>query len=472
MSPFSQLREWVTGEDMKLQVNVARELRAIRPIVCDETVLRVAGSRLLSASAAKRTLALQPVFALVFGLSSNEASVSDSDNSDSLLGHWDAHLALCLLLMAEHSATIVQSNSETIDTANNNKYTNQYAPYIHSLPVKFANPLCLPTAALTRLAGSLVDGIIADEAKQLRLVLEHVLIPANVAFPGILLPLSESEVDSTDDVSDKLWYRFLWAHAAIASRAFSFKLDSEHSEVFMVPFLDIANHSNDPNLVVKGVDPLSKSLVVKARRDIAENELLTIAYHDNAPNYFLLSHYGFALDDNPDETVNVSFDDGNDVDSDSNALALKIRKDALLASCALSLNLGRDHEFGPYIDFNSKINGIDKPKQTHESAGISNSMIQSLRILAANEQDLSNLNESNVSSLIIEPLSQENEDNVFQMIELMAKTLLDMYPTTLQDDLARQAQPDEGGDEKYILVYLIGQKRILASVIDWCQQRK
>ncbi|KAJ3347386.1 hypothetical protein HDU83_002145 [Entophlyctis luteolus] len=439
-----------------VHVTSSRELRASEPIRAGEVALAIPASRLLSASAAVRDDDLRPILTAVFGnsISQGEAGSSDGDGGGGLLGHWDDHLALCLLLMRER--TLNPPNSQHSAAHERSKY----APYARTLPSSFANLLCLPPSALWRLEGTVVSGVVESERQQMELVLNHVLRPAVNSFPGIVCS------PNLDD--EELWDLLMWAHAAISSRAFSFRIDisTEQSEVFMVPFLDLANHSLTPNLVVSGVDSEKKCLIAKARHDIGRNEILTIAYHDNAPNWFLLSHYGFALDDNPEETVNVSFDD------DDSSL-LRARRDDLLKIASENLDhnagitIGRDHEFGPRF-----WSGQDFAGLRYEDAGISKSMVVSLRILAADTDELSELNEENVSARIIEPLSVDTEIRVFETIELMAETLLGMYPTTLENDLQRLNEDDGGGDERYILIYLIGQKRVLTSVLAWCKANK
>ncbi|KAI9352228.1 hypothetical protein BDR26DRAFT_850580 [Obelidium mucronatum] len=375
------------------------------------------------------------------------------------MDHWDDHLALALLLM--HAKACPDATP--------------YSPYIDTVPRAFSNLLCLEISnprALDRLKGTLVEAVMENERSQMELVLVHVLMPLVKLFPGVLL--KDSEEDDDEVLQNRLWAELMWAHAAIASRAFTFRLEKsdEQSEVFMVPYLDLANHSNTPNLVVKGVDAETKSLIIKSKKPIEAGQEVTIAYHDSSvPNWFLLTHYGFAIEGNPEETVNVTFDDGNQED-DVEAMRLKERKDGLLAVAAevLALSLGRDQEFGPVPPSQGIV------ALTPEEAGIPQTMIMSLRVLVANQEDLESINKDNIAQRITSPLSDENEAKVFEMVDLMAQTLLGMYVTTLESDLERKKelmlQPVSGvSDERYILDYLIGQKQILAAVISYCASR-
>ncbi|KAI8829462.1 hypothetical protein BJ741DRAFT_652965 [Chytriomyces cf. hyalinus JEL632] len=474
-----QLIEWVCGkeEDIPMTASQAdaatqgRVLRARVGMVKDSIVLRVPAHVLLSASAAWRVKSdLGRVLVQVFGAShdTSQAEVTETESSQSappLMDHYDPHLALCLLLMY----------ARINDTP--------YKPYLLSLPASFSNLLCLELdnpQALTRIQGTPVMGVVEDERSQLQLVLDHVLMPVAKMYPGVISRSVTSA--SNEEVRQSLWRDLMWAHASIASRAFKFSLDKEQSEVFCVPFLDLANHSDTPNLIVKGVDVESKCLIVKATRDIEPGEELTIAYHDQAPNSFLLTHYGFAMEGNPEEKVEVYFADPNESEEvDEATAALTERKDALLqaASEILNLNLGREQEFGP-LPVSSTGNEAalhDASQSPSSQSGVSLSMIFSLRILVANEADLEHVTSENVGSRIQSPLSRENEANVYQMISLMADALLGMYPTTLEQDLERQKELNQGqaGDDdsdRYVVVYLIGQKCILRKVLEFCEKNQ
>ncbi|KAJ3283126.1 hypothetical protein HDU79_009410 [Rhizoclosmatium sp. JEL0117] len=452
------LRTWVVDmQPTPLVPNQSRRefgrtLRSADSIDAEAVVLRVAAHRLLSASAAKKTESLIPLLKKAMPVDEPVEHLKEP-TEPTLMDHWDDHLALCLLLMH----------------AKANPLATPYKPYIDCLPSRFSNLLCLETwnpKALERLKGTIVEAVMENERSQMELVLIHVLMPAIKLFPGVILKVAGKPSDAV--LQKRLWADLMWAHAAIASRAFTFRMEksSEQSEVFMVPFLDLANHSNTPNLVVKGVEESTQCLLVKAKRNIEKGEELTIAYHDGAPNWFLLTHYGFAIQNNPQETVQVTFDDGNE-EEDEQAMALKEQKESLLqiAATELGLPLGRDQEFGPAPP-------IDSKPSSPEEAGIPSNMIMSLRILVANDQDLRTVSNETISAKIQEPLSSENEEKVFEMVDLMAQTLLGMYPSSYEDDVKRRAEKDEGGDERFILDYLIGQKRILKSVISWCTKKR
>ena len=109
-----------------------------------------------------------------------------------------------------------------------------------------------------------------------------------------------------DDVGDMLSPNMLgWALSAVTSRAFRPGGDGS-SAAAMLPLIDMANHQFTPNAGVSGSSK-SSELTMKALRDIAPGEDVSLSY-GNLPNDFLLLDYGFIVDRNPHDTVKFSFD--------------------------------------------------------------------------------------------------------------------------------------------------------------------
>ena len=108
-----------------------------------------------------------------------------------------------------------------------------------------------------------------------------------------------------DDATDMLSPNMLgWALSAVTSRAF--RPGGEGSSAAMLPLIDMANHNFDPNAGVGG-STSSTELTMKALRDIVPGEDVSLSY-GNLPNDFLLLDYGFVVDNNPHDTVKLSFD--------------------------------------------------------------------------------------------------------------------------------------------------------------------
>ena len=65
----------------------------------------------------------------------------------------------------------------------------------------------------------------------------------------------------------------------------------------MVPFLDLANHSNSPNASFQ-VDPVENCVNLIALKDIESGAEVLIQYGEKG-NEELMFQYGFAIEDNP-----------------------------------------------------------------------------------------------------------------------------------------------------------------------------
>lgn len=100
-----------------------------------------------------------------------------------------------------------------------------------------------------------------------------------------------------------------WAFAAVTSRAF--RPGGPKSAGVLLPLIDMCNHSFSPNAKVIGSKAGNKndSLFMVAMRDIAADEPIMLSY-GNLPNDFLLLDYGFIVEENPYDTVKLSFDVG------------------------------------------------------------------------------------------------------------------------------------------------------------------
>ena len=76
--------------------------------------------------------------------------------------------------------------------------------------------------------------------------------------------------------------------------------------VALLPLIDMCNHDFGPNAAVSGSSD-SSALNLRALRDIAPGEDVTLSY-GNLPNDFLLLDYGFVVENNAHDNVKLSFD--------------------------------------------------------------------------------------------------------------------------------------------------------------------
>lgn len=92
---------------------------------------------------------------------------------------------------------------------------------------------------------------------------------------------------------------FLWALNTVSSRHIvlhDHKADEDPNLLLMMmPLMDMVNHSSSPNVGIMPIhDKMTASsyLVMRALRDIEENEQLTISY-GNLSNLHFIQKYGF-----------------------------------------------------------------------------------------------------------------------------------------------------------------------------------
>jgi hypothetical protein len=375
-----------------------------------------------------------------------------------------------------------------------------YLPYIQALPTtsQTQTPLNLlhhhPETFQKLLTGTLIESLVLTESNTLEQLHDTLYLPfihsIHSTHATILNPPNETTESLMDDLR--------WAHTMIESRAFKLCLDppmsssspanndndtadnqqDPHLSTVLIPIIDLCNHSQNPNLELRGItnsQTTSPYLTVITTRDIHPHEELTISYRPTAPNWVLLTHYGFAEWENPREKVQVEISppeapspspEDPTAEAEQDSSQLELRKQLLLYTSDLE-GLGVDHELGP----------VGAPQ-----AGIPDALLGSLRILLGNSKDLLDLTISNLSGRIFKPLNEENERRVWETILLMSLMLQQNYGTSLEEDLEElegmkrrkdgshieeAGENEEGEGGYYVLVYLIGQKRILKEVEGW-----
>ena len=96
---------------------------------------------------------------------------------------------------------------------------------------------------------------------------------------------------------------FLWAYTAIDSRAF--KLTELGTT--LIPLADLANHvsfAQEANLYSMGIDQQTERFVLKTtEKKIVDGEELCLKYNNELANWQLLLYYGFAIENNPFDSI-------------------------------------------------------------------------------------------------------------------------------------------------------------------------
>ncbi|CAF1610425.1 unnamed protein product [Didymodactylos carnosus] len=106
---------------------------------------------------------------------------------------------------------------------------------------------------------------------------------------------------------------------------------------------------------------------------------------------------------------------------------------------------------------------------------ISDELMASMRLLVMTEQELNDYDISNLSKLLTTMVSIENERNVLSELENLFEEMKTVaYTTSLDDNVKRLNDEDTRlcDEERYSLIYLIGQKSIIHKVLMSIQQRR
>ncbi|CAF3390538.1 unnamed protein product [Rotaria sp. Silwood1] len=255
---------------------------------------------------------------------------------------------------------------------------------------------------------------------------------------------SMSEVWDLIDSSTFQLEDFLWAYTAITSRAFNLT----ELGTTLIPLADLANHvsfAHEANLYSMGINKETDRFVLKATdKKILDGEELCLKYNNELANWQLLLYYGFAIENNPCDSVLLELKmDSNDT------YEMEMKKMLLLN---LNEDLCVEHEL----------------KIIENEPIISENLLGTLRLIVMSNEELEQFNISNLNELLLSMVSVDNERRVLNKLSVSLNELKDIsYTTTLEENLNRFQSNELNDDERYSLIYLIGQKQILDNAQRW-----
>ncbi|KAJ3208102.1 hypothetical protein HDU82_002954 [Entophlyctis luteolus] len=215
------------------------------------------------------------------------------------IGHADDErlLIICTLLFLK----AIESSQNVTNASDDAK---EWLTYVRVLPLPgiLDSTIFYSEMELSCLAGTGVD--IATFAKLRKLQAE---------FESLSECLHCIDVGKENESAFISFDLFCWADAVFWSRVISFKSalgtsgeedDDREPNLHLVPLIDFANHSETPEMrwVLSETRPRSISLEAVKDSSIAEFSELHISYGEK-PNAELLFIHGFAIDDNPHDSV-------------------------------------------------------------------------------------------------------------------------------------------------------------------------
>ena len=231
------------------------------------------------------------------------------------------------------------------------------------------------------------------------------------------------------------WEKFLWAVGMLDSRTFKIRIDGI-LQVVAIPLVDMLNHSFTNSLGNASFNHESRRVQLISTRNSNKGDELTITYgpHSNAE---LLLFYGFAINDNPYDTLELV------MEAPEEDPAVSLLKMSLLASFGLATNL----------------------TFLLQKGAIPMQLLPSLRILLMDEVDLAEIALHPLVH-VNNPISTVNEDCVLATFDVVLDSLQEQHHTTIQDDDILLQDETLPCRIRNVVIYRREQKKI----IEWTKQ--
>ncbi|CAF3987365.1 unnamed protein product, partial [Adineta steineri] len=180
-------------------------------------------------------------------------------------------------------------------------------------------------------------------------------------------------------------------------------------------------------------------LVLKTTdKKIEAGDELCVKYNSELANWQLLLYYGFTIENNPFDSILL------EIKMDSNDTYEMEMKKILLFN--LNEDLFLDHEL----------------KISENEPIISENLLASLRLIVMTNEELEQYNLSNLDELFSSIVNIDNKQRALnKLLEILNNIKEVQFTTTLEESLNRVQSNQLNDDERYSLIYLIGQKQII-----------
>ena len=191
---------------------------------------------------------------------------------------------------------------------------------------------------------------------------------------------------------------------------------------------------------------------------IEKGRELELTYNEFS-NWQLLLYYGFALPNNPHETVLVSFEM-----MDEEEYEVEIKK-MLFFCTGGEMGFSLEHSLSFLSDPSLFPSAI--PIADHHGKGvITRKLIGSLRLAMLSKEEMEEVTMETLPSLLSDlPFSPANERAALSMLKDVLLSLLHRYPSSLVDDLSSLNSPSISLAKRNYLIYVIDQKTILSHAL-------
>ncbi|XP_057750307.1 uncharacterized protein LOC130968847 [Arachis stenosperma] len=325
-------------------------------------------------------------------------------------------------------------------------------PYISNLPETYTVPIFFPGEDIKNLQYA---PLLHQVNKRCRFLLdfEKEVKHALVNLTPDKHPFGGQEVDASS---------LGWAMSAVSSRAFRLygdkRPDGIHIDIpMMLPLIDMCNHSFNPNArIVQEKDSSSIKMQVKvvAETAIKEDDPLLLNYGCLNNDFFLLD-YGFVIQSNPYDCIELKYD-GALLDAASSAAGVSSPNFSAPApwqeQILAQLNLA-----GEASDLKVSIGGEDV---------VEGRLLAALRVLLSSSMETVQKHDLNtLKSLSAEaPLGVANETAVLRTLIALCVIALGHFPTKIMDDESLLKQGASGSTELAIQ-YRIQKKSVIVDAM-------
>lgn len=293
-----------------------------------------------------------------------------------------------------------------------------WKPYLDVLPVNFDfHPYFWSNEDLNELEGTGLVQVLQNNKAALQQthekLLENFVRPNSNIFPEQLFS----------------WDNYFWAYLTVSTRSWAVKFsDMDEADYVMVPLADFLNH--DPTAAVGGLSEDDQYFVINATRAYSKGEQVFDKYGPKN-NFDLLLTYGFALEENADNYMQINFN----------------------------------------LDAKNLVQGIVEPLLRAVDPGYRNIKIfpnrvpvALLRLFRLNVMTFSEM-EKVEQALQGKAVGLENELRAYRACIRALAGLLKQYPTTVEEDAALLERTDLSNNVRNAVVFRKGQKEIIRNAI-------
>eukprot|EP00168_Porphyra_purpurea_P001252 TRINITY_DN11581_c0_g1_i1.p2 TRINITY_DN11581_c0_g1~~TRINITY_DN11581_c0_g1_i1.p2 ORF type:complete len:429 (-),score=124.73 TRINITY_DN11581_c0_g1_i1:52-1338(-) len=287
-----------------------------------------------------------------------------------------------------------------------------FSAYFGILPEEFPTmPIFWTAEELQELEGTGLVGATAGTKAALEASFEH--ISTKLVQPNPTVFKAEAFT----------FERWLWAYCVCVSRSWTV-VQEEQADLVLAPLADMLNHDVEASTLQYSED--GSHVLIAATRDYAKGDQLFASYGKKS-NYDLLAMYGFVVEDNANDAMQINF---------------QLNPGNLVQSIVEPLLRVAD------------------PNYKKLFIGRNTLPVTLLRLFRLNVMDFSEL-EFVDRALRGQAVSLANEVKAFRAAIQSLAGMLKAYPTTIEEDAALLARDDISDNVRAAVIVRKGQKEIL-----------